>query len=986
MVFNKYRTKQVFISSRCDSREEVEKSNCYRYTHIRRELQILLESTGLFTVYNFDEEGASSSDVRSQYLGELEGSDIAIFFVDNKDGVSNAVLEEKRRAEECGLQQLYFFCDQYQPEPTQLQEEVKNTHKYQVVNKFTEMAEAAFTSLIQNIIDIYCRKKTGETAKSAEADSENEEPVFDKNITSQGNKFSKTKTETGEESKKGIIRSSFIDKTLCAAPKRTKEFIWNWITGNNTSSDIDDSYTQSLSEDNIFSSEIEEAITSFLKGVLCLEDFDTASFNNLSDWIISKQNAVLKELLRHRLLAIEFYCLGDIESAVKEEREALLCVTSSNDEVFPAWLVNDIAIDLRNLITYKELSNGKLKSFGEEGQRVINFSEEYVHYPIVDRMLSDGKEYTIRCYETMYTASPFTITSDSNLTFAIGNYVDAFWVALLHGSFIHTMLIATHLTEILKYVVNVYDGHIPVVELIRLSCINGNKLKDNLDYIERTYHSNTELLNPDECISVYESIRRIPLKKRRNEVEWRFLAKFLFYLRDDGFDEIHETVLEETRKKGSLGCVNLIEAALSYYAAASQREKVDDALDFAMDLLQHDKSSGILERIASNYSGTSYENADEDKLLKLVDAIIETLRGTQNKKTDSDDGTKKVMITTNISNLLLTLAKTNVDADDRISTFVRAEMPSFYENIYLNEMNLGKNRKGENVEVLPYIKHFLEKIVSQNESVSIGSFSLNDSCLSLLRIMADRPSLKKSEVSEILEVMLSVLSNEDQLVMTKVNVCEIIVCIFRYYSTLFTSEERLQYIFKLADNKQSYVICNSSSFITKDKPVLLEYAYNLMLLSFSDVNLEDIQSVLFSVGPDDSYTQIMLLHITTEFLKSDCEYKASDNLLEAFLLFCLSARHSREKAVQFNCVRVLVELSKYRKTFDMAMKTLLTFMDSGNAVMRAIIVSRVVKEEKDDNKRAAVVSKRNKYVKAIRQKASLDYNYLVRKWLSRVDG
>lgn len=63
----------------------------------------ILESTGLFEVYNFDDEGSSASDVHSQYLGQLAKSDIAVFLIWNKHGVTDAVYSEHRKAAECDL-------------------------------------------------------------------------------------------------------------------------------------------------------------------------------------------------------------------------------------------------------------------------------------------------------------------------------------------------------------------------------------------------------------------------------------------------------------------------------------------------------------------------------------------------------------------------------------------------------------------------------------------------------------------------------------------------------------------------------------------------------------------------------------------------------------------------------------------------------------------------------------------------------------------
>lgn len=74
----------VFISSKCADLDDAKDPNM-KYTYVRRELQVLLESTGLFEVYNFDTETASSCSVEDHYLTNLDNSDIVVFLIDNGD-------------------------------------------------------------------------------------------------------------------------------------------------------------------------------------------------------------------------------------------------------------------------------------------------------------------------------------------------------------------------------------------------------------------------------------------------------------------------------------------------------------------------------------------------------------------------------------------------------------------------------------------------------------------------------------------------------------------------------------------------------------------------------------------------------------------------------------------------------------------------------------------------------------------------------------
>lgn len=140
----------VFISSRMSG----------RYDFIRRELAFLLINTDLFDVFIYEDSGAGSENNIDSYIEELKRSDAVIFMVDNKDDVSDAVLNEERTAKENGLRRIYIFCNQDSKEHTQMQESLKDKYgaKYEETPSFREMPERAYLSILQDIISIYRRK------------------------------------------------------------------------------------------------------------------------------------------------------------------------------------------------------------------------------------------------------------------------------------------------------------------------------------------------------------------------------------------------------------------------------------------------------------------------------------------------------------------------------------------------------------------------------------------------------------------------------------------------------------------------------------------------------------------------------------------------------------------------------------------------------------------------------------------------------------
>lgn len=260
----------------------------------------------------------------------------------------------------------------------------------------------------------------------------------------------------------------------------------------------------------------------------------------------------------------------------------------------------------------------------------------------------------------------------------------------------------------------------------------------------------------------------------------------------------------------------------------------------------------------------------------------------------------------------------------------------------------------------------MQKIKKENLAAQQGiGITGYDNYQIILNVLRNRhPPLNETQVNQIITTIFSVLANNAQSIRNKSKSSEIISLLSRQYGELFDKKKVYQ---QLLDNRSDYMNC-ADAFFCNDTLTLLEYAYNLMLLTFSTRDTGKILELLFSVRQDQSYTLIQLLAITEEFLKADKDHLIGEMLLTSFLQFALVASQNIDKNVQVQCVLVLVELSKYKKTMNVAIRRLSKFMSSGNASMRMLTIARV----KD-------IKENNEYVKAIKQKALNDHNYMVRK-------
>ena len=139
---------KVFISSICG----VEK-----YDKVRAELKSLIEATQLANVYMFEHEGASTLEAGNHYIFALEDSDVCIFLIDNKDGITPGVQKEIDTVKKHNIKALYYFCDENKKEKTALEQSLMGAKfaKSKPVHSFGELSRDGAQDLINDIIDVY---------------------------------------------------------------------------------------------------------------------------------------------------------------------------------------------------------------------------------------------------------------------------------------------------------------------------------------------------------------------------------------------------------------------------------------------------------------------------------------------------------------------------------------------------------------------------------------------------------------------------------------------------------------------------------------------------------------------------------------------------------------------------------------------------------------------------------------------------------------
>lgn len=488
---------RIFISSKCGG----------KYTIARKALKKLLLSTGLVEVYAYEEEPASSEDNRSAYLEYVDGSNLCIFLIDNEDGATPPVLNEEKRAKDKQLRLLYIFCDENKKEATPMQEEIRASlsQKYKVVHEFSDIVPAAYDSVMQDIIAVYKRKEI---------------PFSDNNDTASDtpdNKLPNTEAYAFPFEKSGnhaLLYRVLTERTLPVFSKARE------------------------SEGSI----LEKQLSEQLKVVLSLREPDNGIIDSICSEALKSYKEEIHDLVKARFDAQKNYfdsnydeCLALLQNALK---------MSIEKQGVPAWLANDIAVDIRHVQSMIDEKNSQI-TLENPGQVFIENNPEPLYYPYLDRHIVTMLDGVAKKYYSQLNVSPNSINV-GGLEEIFKSLVNAFYIAEMHGSIVQTIITSNRLITIYSMLCNVYEDHDFAVEYVRLLMINRDSKA--MDSFIRTHSRSINSLNGTDINSILDSINCIfdPLHKMMSK--YLLVSRLGYYLDEETFESLYNELVEYSKE------------------------------------------------------------------------------------------------------------------------------------------------------------------------------------------------------------------------------------------------------------------------------------------------------------------------------------------------------------------------------------------------------------------------------------------------------
>ena len=882
----------IFISSKCNGKYEI----------MRKALRQLLLETGLTEVYCFETEPGSSESMPSAYLQYVDLSQLLILIVDNKDGISDATMSEFKRARELGIRILAFFCNERSKKKTEAEQEIitQNVCKFVPVSKFSDIAENAYKSVLQDVIAVYMKKK----------EVHEEAPVIPDVV------------------EMTTVPDALVSKHLLDEFDNTRHAFASILNGQAPTKDT---------------TEIDVLFQEFLQVILCRNSFDKTAFSKLKALILKKHETPVKEVIEMRLEALESYFSGDIDACVKKLDE-VVDIVGTNASI-PRWIHNDIAIDLRNMISMQQQAIGRL-DYHNKGQNIIDTSSEYLYFPSIDRLSSNIKENVIKEYNNISLQSPYTTTlGGGDQVFAdISSY---FCVALLYGSITHLKMVRRYIVEILQALTQEYIDQRFNAELVRLLIIQreGKTLKSIL----RTYNKPYDIVTSTEIEDIIKSIKNLPLEYERTHAMLLLIEHLGNYLSDGQFAEQATWLSDYVEKwiKAEHRIFNFHNNFKSIFQNCHRRFSSEEIAGHILTLLQTEEIL-LCNNACELMRYVSIKDLSPDTQTAIQEQFVKLIR-------------EKADIPRLKHGIVVFCMNATIDMSN-IEEAIKENLPDFYNGEYNLEVH-SEDKAAQIKHIDTYLQSIKTRIEIQGKNGCYSGF-MGDPCGTIENIITmNNLALSWKELNPIVDTVSAFVLAPNQSCGEKLKGITLLTTLVIKFSD---TKELIKAVKATVQKQDEIFKVISLDFFDKISVSALSFALDFLsvLVGTIDIN-KGISSFAPVPSMDDRDIIACLDYIHNTLEKSDVE-KLPDELLLSVLHITSFAFGNKECDIRFFAIKCLIELtrSKYK---EVALKQLSLCMDGGSSDIKIAIISRMPKVPGDSATKEYII-----------QKAKVDNHYAVR--------
>lgn len=707
----------VFISSNVNE----------RFTLVRESLRLLLLETGMCEVYMFEEECATTCDVVSSYMRRLDRSDIIVFLIDNEDGINEGTMKEVKRGRELKKKSIFLFCNEKEKEVTELQKEIismPNGEKFKVISQFAKFPEIAYESIINDIIDTYlsyCNTKI----ESINLDDNTVEHAI------------------------GDIHT-VLNKDAFKGCDYTK-----WVL--NCEVSVRQEYPKKIDTFDRLCSELFSVI-------LGNKSIEVIDFEGIKKYVKDMHEpGNLQKVIMLRMDAMEAYWKGEINDVISLLVKALDIAMGTKK--IPRWLVNDIAIDLRNINVMNNQVANVIES-SPQGQEILNESDEPVFFPVVDRFSSNFYENVAKGMLENVIESPFTVRF-CGTDYVLNQIVDTYVAALLYGSIAHTVLIREKIVLYLQGLCLQYKEHKILATTIKLLLLMGEEKK--LSKFSEAYGVYTDNVTSEDISDWITAVSNIKIKYRRINSLCLLLGFWGSYFSDEQFKDIINNLKSEFVTWTDEQYAGDLVSRAYLFALEKNHYRIDTKEILDVSYLYFEKGlKRWYDDVFKVLSRIQFEKLSDTELKKYVTWL--------KKCTEDEEIVKECYRVPSAIQTVRLQRKDAFELDEVVK--------NVFNNFYVNEYSLNVFEHDlEDINL--HIDRLIENIRLQNETQGKGgcysNYNTNPYKTIENILVFGKVKVSVKEIDKVLKVILGTLRAERQTLESKVSAWKLITIISMIY-------------------------------------------------------------------------------------------------------------------------------------------------------------------------------------------------------------
>jgi len=888
---------KVFISSKCggerinfdelvktessDKKAVADKAIRTNYDIVRRALQVALENTGFIETYIFEDDAASTSSSREDYLFKLDQSDVCLFLIDNFDKeISKGVLLEVERAKQTNRKSIYLFLKDRNREETDLQKNLKGPDggHYSDIYDIREFIDAGYKAVITDIIETYQKYCRGYL-------SENKKETASVEITA-----GSFPTDTTD-----------IDKQIFKNLGLTKNKIASLIYRPN--------------EKDVQTSDIDKLCLDILEFLLGEKKFKDINLDSLLKTLGTIQSPKLHEIVSRRWEVITSFYNGDLESALSTIEA--IHKAFSEDVSIPKWLINDVLIDWRNL---KTISDHTRSAYDFSVQEKIDQQNSLIFFPLVDRFSTNIDEDIWDRNFKIFTGSTYS-TTFYNLEHLFGYISNYLFAAIYYGSYTHIAYTLKEIQKALFDVVQKENNLLHKIQLMRISKLRGDE--SNFDNILNKYGPSLSHSTTREILDLYELADTKPLQYEKSKWKIILFRGLGYYFSAVDYEIVSNEILGFSREWISEGNINIFLGEKLFKALRSnvRRLSQEEIVAFTMK---------VLDKKYYRFFDSVFEILSEIDFSKLSKELIKRVLSQITVALDNDD---KKQSYTHVERLLIRMRK----GQDNFSNEIDGIAEKFYPEFYKKDYNLEVFPEKRDTHIQRYIDSAKAGNEIQGKNGTFIGFV--DRPYHTIRkiIELEKPSLSEELLNELLETILNTLCLETQTRAEKIDSIGLLMILKK--QDLSYNYNWDNYYSKL-EQHFSEMEKGHSDLFSKDDALSLQLHLIFIRITFNVDCLQELLEILALLNSSEEYEIISSLIALKDFLSFEVNNLVGKPVLPILVqyisAFCFHESHD----VRYHTVRSLYLLIESQYA-DFVVNRLSKMMDDDDYKVRWAVLHQV---------------------------------------------